>query len=115
MTLGEQQRLFTRLVGLLIEWAYQNGYELSFGQALRTKAEAQANAKSGTGISNSLHLVALAIDLNLFRDGVWLQTSEAHKPLGDFWKTLHPKCRWGGDFKSRPDGNHYSLEWNGVK
>lgn len=27
MTLGQKQRHFTRLVGLLIEYAYQNGYK----------------------------------------------------------------------------------------
>lgn len=35
MTLGEKQRLFTRMVGLLIEYAYQNGYELTLGDAYR--------------------------------------------------------------------------------
>lgn len=31
MTLGQKQRHFTRMVGLLIEFAYQNGYELTVG------------------------------------------------------------------------------------
>lgn len=34
MSLGQKQRLFTRLVGLLIEYAYQNGYEPTFGDDL---------------------------------------------------------------------------------
>lgn len=34
-TLGQKQRHFTRLVGLLIEYAYQEGYELTFGDAYR--------------------------------------------------------------------------------
>jgi hypothetical protein len=32
--------------------------------------------------------------------------------LGKYWKRQHPLCRWGGDFQ---DGNHYSLEHEGVK
>lgn len=31
MTLGQKQRHFIRLVGLLIEYAYQHGYELMLG------------------------------------------------------------------------------------
>lgn len=114
MNLGQKQRLFVRLVGLLIAWAYAKGYELTFGEALRTQAQANANAASGAGISNSLHLLKLAIDLNLFVEGIYQTDSASYKELGDYWKSLHPLCRWGGDF-SRPDGNHFSIEHNGVR
>lgn len=113
MQLGERQRLFTRLVGKLIEFAYANGYELTFGEAYRTPEQAALNAKSGKGIVNSLHGMRLAIDLNLFRDGIYLSASEDHRPLGEFWESLHPDCRWGGRFR-RPDGNHYSLTYGGI-
>lgn len=115
MTLSEKQRLFTRLVGQLIEWSYSHGYELTFGEAYRTPEQAALNAKTGAGISNSLHIQRLAIDLNLFQGSVYLTDSAAYKPLGDFWKTLNPDCSWGGDFHSRPDGNHFSLSYNGVR
>lgn len=115
MTLGEKQRLFARLIGQLIVWTYSKGYELTFGEALRTQAQANANAASGAGISNSLHLMRLALDVNLFAAGVYQTDSSAYKPLGDYWKTLHPLCRWGGDFVSRPDGNHFSLEHEGIR
>lgn len=114
MTLGEKQRLFTKLTGQLIAWAYANGFELTYGETVRTSAQALENAASGAGISNSLHLIRLAVDFNLFIDGVWQTDSKAHKPLGDYWKSLHELCRWGGDF-SRPDGCHYSLTHNGVR
>jgi len=115
MTLGQQQRLFTLLAARLIEYAYWMGYELTFGEALRDPRIAELNAQKGSGISNSLHLDKLAIDLNLFKDGGWLKTTEDHAFLGAFWKSLHPLCRWGGDFRPKPDGNHYSMEWNGRK
>jgi len=35
MTLGQKQRKFTRMVSQLIEYAYANGYELTFGDARR--------------------------------------------------------------------------------
>jgi hypothetical protein len=114
VTLGEKQRRFVRLIGRLIEWAYANGYELTFGDAYRTPAQAEANAAAGIGIAKSLHTQRLAVDFNLFREGVFLTASEDHRPLGEFWKSLAPDTRWGGDF-SKPDGNHYSLEFEGRK
>lgn len=113
MTLGEQQRLFVKLVGQLIGYAYENGYELTFGDAYRTPAQAAANAQSGSGISSSLHTQRLAIDLNAFKGGVYQADTEQYAELGAYWKSLHPLCRWGGDFNSRPDGNHFSMTYGG--
>lgn len=113
MTLSEKQRKFTRMVADLIVWAYAHGYELTFGEALRSKEQAQANAASGAGISNSLHLIRLAVDLNLFKDGVYQTDSGAYAPLGEYWESLGGS--WGGRFKTRPDGNHFSLEHEGVR
>ena len=114
MTLGEQQRRFTELVGRLIAWAYDNGFELTFGEAYRTPEQAALNAAKGSGIANSLHTKRLAIDMNLFIEGVYQTGSEAYRPLGEHWKSLDPDCCWGGDF-TKKDGNHFSLQWEGVK
>lgn len=126
-TLGEKQRLFAYLFAQLIVWANENGYEITFGEVERTKAQADANALLGKGISNSLHLIRLAGDINLFLDtsidgdeDIYQTDSEAYRPLGDKWKSMHPLCRWGGDFKDKndqpkPDGNHFSLEHEGRK
>lgn len=115
MTLGEQQRLFTYLVGKLIIYAYETaGIELTFGDAYRTPQQAAANAQAGTGITNSLHTQRLAIDLNAFKDGVYLTDTDQYAALGEHWKTLHPLCRWGGDFHSNPDGNHFSMTYGGM-
>ena len=110
MTLGQKQRKFTRMVADLIVWAYDQGYELTFGEAWRTPEQAALNAKSGKGISNSLHGDRLALDLNLFKNGVFLTTTEDHRPLGEFWESIGGA--WGGRFN---DGNHYSLEHEGRK
>lgn len=114
MTLGEKQRRFAELVGKLILWAYGEGYELTFGECYRTPEQAALNARSGAGISNSLHTKRLAIDVNLFVEGVYQTSSEAYRPLGDYWKTLDPEAAWGGDF-GKPDGNHFSLAHEGVR
>jgi hypothetical protein len=116
MTLREQRCLFTSLVArliLLVEM--MPGYELALSEVKRSQAQANANAAAGTGISNSLHLDSLAADFDLYINGAYQPASSAHEPIGKLWKSLHPLCRWGGDFKPSPDGNHYSTEWQGRK
>jgi hypothetical protein len=98
------------MIGLLIQFATQQGYELTFGEAERPKVTADFYAEKGIGSKNSLHKIRLAVDFNLFKNGKWLSSTEAHKPLGEFWESIGGT--WGGRFG---DGNHYSLEHNGVK
>lgn len=110
MTLSEKQALFTVMIAKLIFFADEHGYRLTFGEAYRTPEQAAANAKSGKGIKNSLHTQRLAVDFNLFKNGMWLTKSTDHQPLGEYWESIGGS--WGGRFN---DGNHYSLEHNGVK
>lgn len=112
MSLSQAQRQFSRCVAQLILWAYDQGYEVTLGEAWRSTATARVMAEQGRGIVGSLHVDRLAVDLNLWKDGVWLTDSADHAPLGAYWKTLHPLARWGGDFVSRKDGCHYSFTWN---
>jgi len=100
LTLREKQSKFVRMIATLIQFAYEAGYELTFGDAW-----AKTGHKEG-----SLHYVRLAVDFNLFKDGRWLATTEDHKKLGEFWESIGGT--WGGRFK---DGNHYSLEYEGRK
>lgn len=115
MTLGQKQRLFTQLIGHLIAYAYANGFELTFGDAYRDpRVHGDLGTKKSYSSAGSVHKERLAVDFNLFKDGVFQTTTEAHKTLGAYWKSLHPECRWGGDFQDsagrpKPDGNHYSM------
>ena len=112
MTLGEKQELFTYLLAQLIVFAYGKGYKVRMGEVERSQEQAELNAKKGRGIANSLHTKRLAADLHLFKDGKYLTQTEDHRELGEFWESLHSLARWGGRFN---DGNHYSLEHEGVK
>ncbi|QTH79757.1 hypothetical protein [Aeromonas phage PZL-Ah152] len=110
-TLGQKQRRFTKMVAKLIDFAYANGYELTFGDAYRDpRLHGDMGVKKGYGHSKSNHKIRLAVDFNLFKDGKYLTSSEDHKPLGEFWESIGGT--WGGRFN---DGNHYSLEHNGTK
>ena len=114
MTLGDKQRRFTELVGKLITWCYDNGYELSLGEAYRTPEQAALNAQKGIGIAKSLHTSRLAIDINLFINDEWVIDPAAYTPLGTYWKSLDPDCRWGGDFTKIKDAVHFSFTHEGI-
>lgn len=88
------QFIFTEMVGKLIGFIYSSGYTASFGDAY---------AKSGHK-KDSFHYKRLAIDINLFKDGIWLETTEDHRPIGEWWESIGGT--WGGRFN---DGNHYSY------
>lgn len=112
MTLRQKQSLFARLVPRLLDQAFYLGFETTLGETYRSPEEAARLAKLGIGIKNSLHTKKLAIDINLFRDGRYLSSTAAHRPLGEWWERQHELARWGGRFS---DGNHYSLEHEGIK
>lgn len=108
------QEEFAQQVSNLIRKASDLGYGVTFGEAWRTPEQAALNAKSGAGISNSLHIERLAIDLNLFKDGAYITDDRGHRELGTWWKSIGPRYRWGGDFTKR-DFNHYSISPDGVR
>ena len=121
MTLGDKQRLFSKLMGEFIVWCYDNDYEITFGEFERPGWVADIYAEQGKGIRNTLHRLRLAADINLFLDiteggdeDIYQKDSEAYRPLGEKWESMHPLCCWGGRF-TRKDGNHFSLEHLGIK
>ena len=108
--LSEKQDKFTGMIADFIQRVRALGYEITFGEAYRTPEQAALNAKKGTGIKNSLHTVRLAVDFNVFKDGEYLTGTGELETIGIIWE--HLGGTWGGRFG---DGNHFSLEHNGVK
>lgn len=109
MGLNAKQWEFSQSMALLVQKAKELGYDVVMGETLRSKAQAAANASSGSGIANSLHCDSLAVDLDLFKNSVYITDSTGHADLGAWWKTLGPDYRWGGDFIHLKDYDHYSL------
>ena len=101
--LNKKQFEFTRKIAFLILYANSLGYELTFGDAYRS-------AEINYGHPNSLHRKRLAVDFNLFKNGKYLKKTEDHRILGEYWESIGGS--WGGRFQ---DGNHYSLEHNGMR
>jgi hypothetical protein len=98
--LFDRRKLFSSLIPKLLNKMIEDGYTPLIG-------------KDGlTHMKNSLHYDGLAMDIDLFKDNVYLITTEAHLSFGEFWESLSPETRWGGRFR---DGNHYSVTYKGKK
>jgi len=109
--LGDKQRRFTRMIADLILWAYQNGFELTVGDAYRDpRVFGMVGVMKGYGRARSLHKSRLAMDLNLFVNGEYMEDTESYTPLGEYWESIGGS--WGGRFG---DGNHFSLEHEGRR
>lgn len=113
MSLREQQSLFTQYVGMLIRYALMQGYELTLGEG-KLYAERRGYwtgklliFRDAMHKQTGKHYQGLAIDLNLFVNDKYVTdgNDNAWKVLGNYWKSLHPECTWGGDFG---DANHFS-------
>ncbi len=138
-SLGQKQRRFVRLFAKLLDHLHGLGYEATWGETFRTDEQAEINALGfagrerlakmvekefpgfaakirnngkANGIRLTLHQLKLAVDLNLFKNGEFLPTTKDHEALGLWWESQAPDCRWGGRFG---DGNHYSIEHEGIK
>jgi hypothetical protein len=115
ITLREKQSIFANLVANLIIQAQKFGYELTLGEVWRSPEEAARLATLGKGIKDSLHIDRLAIDLNLFKNGVYQMETKDYELLGEWWEgqsTDTFTLAWGGRFN---DGNHFSMEHDGKK
>ena len=98
--LFNKRKLFTSLIPQLLNKMMEDGYVPLIG-------------KDGLKhMKGSLHYDGLAMDIDLFKDNVYLTGTEDHRVFGEFWEGLHPDTRWGGRFK---DGNHYSLTYQNRK
>lgn len=110
-TLLQKQQRFSRMVAQLIQKATELGYNITIGDAYRDpRVHGEQGVKKSYSEAKSAHKHRLAIDLNLFKGNQWLQKTEDHKQLGEYWESIGGS--WGGRFN---DGNHYSLEHGGIK
>lgn len=108
----QKQVQFMRLVPRLIDKAHELGFLVTIGDGYRDpRVFGKVGERIGYGHPKSAHKQKMAIDLNLFTaDGVYLSATSDHRPLGEWWESQGGT--WGGRFE---DGNHYSLEHEGVR
>ncbi len=108
MSLIYEQHAFLQDVARLVIFADQAGFIVTGGELWRTPEQQAIYVKtnrSKTMASN--HLRRLAIDLNFLKDGKLVWDVSVIKPVGDYWESLHPKNRWGGNWKNFKDVPHF--------
>lgn len=121
MSLSDEQWAFLQDVAKLIEFAKQKGWKITGGELYRTPEQQEIYVKIGRSKTyNSYHLKRLAIDLNFFKpifdeNGNIIKHKLTWdyndiKPFGDFWESLNPKNRWGGNFNSFKDIPHFERK-----
>ena len=77
---------------------------ITMGEVYRTKEQQLIYYKKGlTKTLQGKHLDRLAADLNVFRNGKLLTTSEDLYFLGLYWESLDKRCIWGGDWDNDKD------------
>ena len=123
MRLGERQEIHTDSIGKLILFINsQPGYSCRMKGAwcpnLHRAIQIISSNNDGTHgpvlhdlephlhAVKSFHYDALATDLPIFKNGVWLKDTPDYKFAGDYWESLHPLNTWGGRWM---DGNHFST------
>lgn len=111
MLLKEKQNTFCLMVAQLFNKAYELGFTMRLGDGYRDpRVFGKMGEKMGYGHPSSCHKLGLAVDLNLFKDGVYITTTEGHRQLGEWWESIGGS--WGGRFD---DGNHYSMSHEGRR
>jgi len=116
VTKADARILFLRAMAHLIKEAEKAGIRFLVYTFYRTQKEQdQKVAERRSQVKFSQHQDWLAIDIVLLGEkddtAIWNDHPNYHL-LGEIWKAYHPLCRWGGRFE---DGNHYSLERDGIK
>lgn len=127
MSLLEKQQLFARLLGELLVWIYAQGWAVALADGSIDTPRKFRDAQTGVTFTaedahhkrGGLHYQRLAQDLNLFVGGQYVRRSDhvAWLAIGHKWQSLHPLCRWGGNWDrdanplepGEQDGNHVSL------
>ena len=108
MKLLEHQFNFWGNVFSLTNHAHQRGWMIQAQELLRTKYQQEEYLR--TGLSKTLkgyHLKGLAIDLNMYKGGQWIQDKLSLQELGDYWESLDSLNRWGGNWTSLYDFPHF--------
>lgn len=109
MTLGQARCAYSKALIQCLAHVDTLGLAFAFDQG-------KVPSEGSVHMPGSLHVVGLATDILLYRDGVYLTETEDYRSLGEYWETLGTTLGldlvWGGRF-SHSDGNHFSMKWAG--
>lgn len=98
----------------LIAYAISLGLLVTGGELWRTPEQQEIYVRTGRSKTmKSLHLERLAIDLNFFwsHNGKPMFDWDIFRKLGEYWESLNPKNRWGGNFDGDWNPNTGFKDW----
>ncbi|WP_177428265.1 M15 family metallopeptidase [Candidatus Venteria ishoeyi] len=102
--------IFSANIADLIHFANSVGVGLTFGEAYRTMYQQKQYLATGKSRTlNSNHLKRLAVDFNFFIKGKLTYNKKVLQSIGDYWESLHPKNKWGGNWRFR-DTPHFEMK-----
>ena len=111
--LSDKQKLFARNIHKLEAFIFKLGFEITYGEATRHQIVQDLYLKEGkTTAKYSQHQKKLARDYNFFYAGKYITGKNAKKMLqvvGDYWESLHPDNRWGGNWTTFVDTPHFEM------
>lgn len=108
MTRIDEQWAFLQDYCKLLVKAGELGFVVTAGELWRPPEMQKIYLDTGRSKTmRSQHLERLAGDLNFFRDGKQVTRKADLQVLGDYWESLSPVNRWGGNFKSLIDCPHF--------
>lgn len=111
MLLADQDQFLSDVAFLIQHVRSRLDMQVSGGELYRSLEQEQAYIDSGKSSlkdpSHNYHTKRLAIDLNFFKDGHQLITKSALQSVGDYWESLSPENKWGGNWSSFLDLAHF--------
>ena len=108
MRLSDEQIRFTGMVARLILHAEQLGYGLTLGDGYRDpRVFGSIGVSEGYGHPESNHKRRLAVDFNLFDDGVYVIDPKPYEELHEYWRSI-------GGSTIEDDLNHFSIKYRGI-
>lgn len=107
----ESQQLFARNIACLIQYIFNNGFEITLGEAWRTPEQQKIYVQNGRSKTmESKHLKRLAIDFNFFKNDVLIDDGKVLYDIGKFWESLHQNNKYGGFWRTIKDYPHFEME-----
>lgn len=108
MSMINEQFAFLKDFCKLVSFAESIGFVVTAGEMWRPPEMQQIYVKTGRSKTmKSKHLDRLAVDLNFFKNGKYIQDYNSLVEIGKFWESLDSKNRWGGHFSSFKDLPHF--------
>lgn len=110
MSLRDEQSAFVCDIVALLNFAWQQNFDVTFGEAQRTIEQQKLYVSSGRSHTmDSNHIRRCAFDLFFFDrpTGELVLDKKRLQVLGDYWESLNSKNSWGGNWHSFKDLPHF--------